>query len=151
MMDIHTQRSRWKIYLALAGISILLISLFYTSYLAQRLREGERNKALLLFDAYKTFQTADLDADLTLELNIFESNKDIPIMVASEADEVLYARNFGPDLDTNMVLLRERLLKLKKKGQDIFSNVTFGCEYPSSQCLLRYTRTRSCAFFLTSA
>jgi signal transduction histidine kinase len=118
LMDINNQRSRWKIYLAIAGIIILLISLFYTSYLAKRLREGERNKALLLFDAYETFNTADPEADLTLQLTIFESNKDIPILVVSESGEVKFARNFGMDLDTNFVFLQERLERLKSKGPD---------------------------------
>ncbi len=118
MIDIYTQRSRWKIYLAVAGISILLISLYYTNYLAQRLREGERNKALLLFAAYDALQRAGIDDDVDLQLNIFESNKDIPIMVVNKADEIMYARNFGPELDSNFVLLKEKLIKIRKKGPE---------------------------------
>ena len=124
MMDITAQRSHWKIYLAIAGISILLISLFYTTYLAQRLREGERNKASLLFYAYETInqqnnqESIDLEADLTLPLSIIESNKDIPIMWVDNDDHVLYGKNFGPDLDTNKVFLQEKLVKLKKKGPE---------------------------------
>jgi signal transduction histidine kinase len=121
-MDTNRQRSYWKIYLAIAGIIILLISLFYTGYLAQRLREGERNKALLLFDAYETInsqsdpETADLEADITLPTNIITSNNDIPIMVVNEAGNVLYARNFGPELDTNRIFLQDKLQVLTKKG-----------------------------------
>lgn len=116
-------RSAWKLYLGLAGGIILLISLSYTAYLAQRLREGERNKALLLFDAYETISQAGVEEsgveiDLELPLSIIESNEDIPIMVVNEAGEVLYARNFGPELDTNRVFLRERLAKLKRKGPE---------------------------------
>ena len=66
----YNPRSRWKIYLAIAGIVILLISLVYTGYLAKRLRDGERNKAILLFNAYKTIQESDLDADVTLPSTI---------------------------------------------------------------------------------
>ena len=117
-MDIHHQRSGWKIYLALAGIAILLISLVYTGYLAKRLREGERNKALLLFDAYKTISESDLEADLTLPSNIIEANKDIPIMVVSESNVVYYGRNFGEALDTNVTFLQNRLTSLKKKGPE---------------------------------
>jgi signal transduction histidine kinase len=124
MMDIYSPRSRWKIYLAIAGICILLISLFYTGYLAQRLREGERNKALLLFDAYSTIlsnenlETQDLEADLTLPSNIIIANTDIPIMLVGNENEVIYGKNFGPDLDTNKVFLRDRLIRLKKKGPE---------------------------------
>jgi len=116
-------RSNWKIYLGIAGAVILLISLSYTTYLAQRLREGERNKALLLFNAYETISQAGIggegpEADLTLPLNIIESNEDIPIMVVSESGEVLYARNFGPELDTSVTFLSTRLEKLKHKGPE---------------------------------
>ena len=131
-MEINAERSHWKIYLALAAIVILLISLFYTGYLAQRLREGERNKALLLFDAYETIfrpddfagndpediQSQDMDMDLSLPLSILESNKDIPIMVVTAQNEVLYATNFGSGLDTNFTFLQEKLLQLKKKGPE---------------------------------
>jgi signal transduction histidine kinase len=123
-MEVNSQRSHWKTYLAIAGIIILLISLVYTSYLAERLREGERNKALLLFDAYQTIndqsdpESANLEADLTLPTNIIIANNDIPIMVVDEHDEVLYAKNFGEDLDTNQTFLKERLTLLKKKGPE---------------------------------
>ena len=120
----NNQQSHWKTYLAIAGIIILVISLVYTSYLAQRLREGERNKALLLFDAYQTLndqsnpETADLEADITLPSNIIIANNDIPIMVVDDTDKVLYAKNFGEDLDTNQVFLKEKLILLKKKGPE---------------------------------
>ncbi|HJW29553.1 MAG TPA: HAMP domain-containing sensor histidine kinase, partial [Saprospiraceae bacterium] len=117
-MDIYRPRSNWKIYLALAGIVILLISLVYTGYLAQRLREGERNKALLLFDAYTTINESGLEDDLTLPTNIITANQDIPIMVVSESGHVQYAKNFGPDLDTNKVFLQNKLIALRKKGPE---------------------------------
>ncbi|MEO5905255.1 MAG: HAMP domain-containing sensor histidine kinase [Saprospiraceae bacterium] len=117
-MDIQSQRSYWKIYLAIAGVAILLISLVYTTYLAQQLRQGERNKALLLLSAYKALDEADLNADVTLQLNIFESNKDIPIIVANESSEVQFGKNFGVEEDTNIVYLTEKLIRLKKKGPE---------------------------------
>lgn len=129
-MDIQSQKSYWKLYLALAAIAILLISLFYTGYLAQRLREGERNKALLLFDAYKDIfdmvdpqdespdaqESVDMEKDLSLPLSIIEANKDIPIMLVDGADSVMYARNFGEELDTNTAFLQEKLISLRRKG-----------------------------------
>ena len=43
-MDIYTQKSRWKIYLAIAGILIVALSMAYTNYLADKLTIEERNK-----------------------------------------------------------------------------------------------------------
>lgn len=123
MLEIYNQRSRWKIYLAVAGIVILFISLYYTNYLAQRLREGERNKALLLFDAYNAIinsedtESQDLETDLTLPTNIILANTDIPIMIVAN-NKVQYGRNFGIGLDSNEVFLNQRLVYLKKKGPE---------------------------------
>jgi signal transduction histidine kinase len=117
-MILYNPRSKWKIYLAIAGIIILLISLIYTGYLAKRLRDGERNKAILLFNAYKAIQESDLDADITLEASIIESNLDIPIMVVNEGGAVLYAKNFSEALDTNRLFLKTKLDHLKKSGPE---------------------------------
>ncbi|HMG15502.1 MAG TPA: hypothetical protein VK590_08655, partial [Saprospiraceae bacterium] len=46
-MDLYTKKSRWKIYLALAGLVIIAISMVYTMYLAQQLASGERTKVEL--------------------------------------------------------------------------------------------------------
>lgn len=147
-MDIQDQRSHWKIYLALSAIVILLISLFYTGYLAQRLREGERNKALLLFQAYRAIlppedgsqsdpeqQPMDMEVDLSLPFSIVESNKDIPIMVVSNNGTVLYARNFGEALDTNKAFLQEKLISLQKKGPE-------PTEIPGQNQFLYYQNSR---------
>ncbi len=43
-MDIYTQKSRWKIYLGIAGVLIVALSMAYTNYLANMLTIEERNK-----------------------------------------------------------------------------------------------------------
>ena len=43
-MDIYKRKSRWKWYLAAAGAVIVLISMFYTKYLTDRLEEEELKK-----------------------------------------------------------------------------------------------------------
>ncbi len=131
-MDIQSHKSYWKFYLAFAAIAILLISLFYTGYLAQRLREGERNKALLLFDAYKDLldlektqgedtegqQNIDMEEDLTLQTNIILANKDIPIIWVEGTGEVIMGKNFGEELDNDTAFLQSKLITLKKKGPE---------------------------------
>ena len=44
-MDIYFKKSQWKLYLAVAGVVIILISLLYTTYLSNRLAIEEQNKA----------------------------------------------------------------------------------------------------------
>lgn len=117
-MEIQQQRSHWKIYLGIAGVAILLISLVYTTFLAERLKVGERNKALLMVFALEAVGNPDEDADLTLASMILEQNNDIPMLVVNNNDEVMFARNFGEEQDSNRVFLMERLARIKKKGPE---------------------------------
>ncbi|HRJ15998.1 MAG TPA: hypothetical protein PLI34_13465, partial [Saprospiraceae bacterium] len=50
-MDIYTQKSRWKLYLGIAGALIVLISLVYTTMLTNRLAQEERNKVNIILKA----------------------------------------------------------------------------------------------------
>ena len=43
-MDLYQKTSRWKIYLFLVGIVILLIPWLFANYLAKKLQEGEQKK-----------------------------------------------------------------------------------------------------------
>ncbi len=117
-MDIYTRKSRWKIYLAIAGIIIVAISMFYTKYLADNLRGEEEKKA-------KNWATAviligemdDEDTDdITLHGQIISSNTTIPVILVSDTEAEFEGRNFGVDRDTNMVFLAGEVEKLKEEG-----------------------------------
>ena len=44
LMDIYQEKSNWKIYLVIMGVLILTASLIYTTSVANKLKEGERQK-----------------------------------------------------------------------------------------------------------
>ncbi|MFN8320554.1 MAG: hypothetical protein U0V54_14130 [Saprospiraceae bacterium] len=48
MQDIYQQRNTWKFILAIVGTVILVITLFYSNYLARNLEENELKNAALL-------------------------------------------------------------------------------------------------------
>ena len=127
-MDIYTQKSRWKIYLALAGILVFLVSLFYSNYLANQLANGERNKALLLFDAYRYLininsDTTNIDPsdilnqDITFQLDIIENNDDIPIIVTESDGTISFWKNFGPEREDDLPFVQKELDKMIKQGK----------------------------------
>ncbi|MEL6636943.1 MAG: HAMP domain-containing sensor histidine kinase [Bacteroidota bacterium] len=116
-MDIYTRKSRWKIYLAIAGFLILLVSLFYTNYLAQQLAEGERVKAQLLARAWESLASSDnLDQDITIQLEIIKSNTDIPALVVNDRAQIEFAVNFGRDLPGNEAYFERQLATMKASG-----------------------------------
>ena len=44
-MDIYAQKNRWKLVLAIIGIIIIGISLFYTNYVVERIATQESKRA----------------------------------------------------------------------------------------------------------
>ena len=114
-MDIYTRKSRWKIYLALTGLIILVISILYTNYLAERLADGERDKAELWVRSYEDVVNSDLDAELSLQTAIIQSNQDIPAIFVNEHGNAEYGINFG-DKDQDTEFLNEEVERLKSTG-----------------------------------
>lgn len=128
-MDIYEKKSRWKIYLGLAGIAVLLVSLFYSNHLANQLANGERNKALLLFDAYSYLINLNSDTsmidveealnqDISFQLDVIANNDDIPIIATESDGTIRFWRNFGPDREDDHDYIESELQKMKRRGQE---------------------------------
>lgn len=119
-MDIYQRKSRWKIYLAVAGICIIAISMIYTIYISQQLAEGEKSKVEL----YKKVQQSlndpsNLNKDISLETDLINSDilKNIPIIFVDETENIYGGANWGADKDTNMVFLQKKLAEIKATGR----------------------------------
>ncbi len=120
-MDIYRQKSRWKLYLAIAGLLIVVGSALYTRNLTQRLAREEHKKVELWFRAQesllKPLDEACLGCeDFTLETEILKSNTTLPLILVSETGEILSAFNFGAERDTNKVFLQRQLDKIVASG-----------------------------------
>lgn len=87
-MDWYDKKSRWKIYLAVAGAIILLVSLFYTRFLVRQLAAEARYKVEVMLLAYnKLLEDDPNDAcyncrDIDFLLNIVDKNTTIPLILA---------------------------------------------------------------------
>lgn len=118
-MEIYSRKSRWKIYLAGAGVAILLISVFYTNYLSKELAEGEQNRVENFVlaqdqvnDPSKQFE------DLSLQLQIMERNTTIPVFVTDERDKVLFHANFEDGIKDEDAYFSPIIKKMEKSGFD---------------------------------
>jgi len=119
MIPYYEKKSKWKLYLGAAGALVLAFSLFYTNYLAQKLTEGEKNKMLLWAKAYESISknTADSETDMTVQLEIVGSNKDIPTILVQQDENkeiIVEGANFGKDKDTSIVYLQDELHDIKR-------------------------------------
>ncbi len=107
-MDIYKKKSRWKIYLAVAGALIVLISTLYSNYLARQIAEEEKKKVLLYFDALAEIEAKGVysmrlqsrypeapEPDLTFVFNIIQANTTIPVLLVGENGRINDALNYG--------------------------------------------------------
>ncbi len=121
-MNIYRQNSRWKIYLAVVGVAIVLISIAYTSYLARKLAIIEENNTRFYAMAQEAMVDTDEEeeayCDLTLHSEILQSNTTIPAIVVNEQGGIDWAVNWGEGRDTSMAYLQKQLTRFRDAGID---------------------------------
>jgi anti-sigma regulatory factor (Ser/Thr protein kinase) len=121
-MDIYSKKSRWKLYLAFAGIVIVLTSLLYTNRLTSRLAEEERKKMEIYFFAQEQFNLGVMD--FQLHEKVFSSNTTIPALIVVD-DQVVEGGyiNFPND---DMNYLNRQLSRMKSSGPPPIVNEEIG-------------------------
>lgn len=110
-------KSRWKLWLLIAAMVVVALSLAYTSYLAQKMREQERQRMEMVgmvLDLQSAIPLDIVDFDFTKISNIIASNKTIPMLMAQEDGTILDAVNYGdrtPDKDAEYFQKELELMK----------------------------------------
>ena len=106
----------WKGTLILAGLVILAVSTWYSSYLAKKLSEGERANVDLYIRAQEEMaNNTDLNADVGIEQDIILNASNIPVITTDLQDKVKYGRTFGPERDTSIAFLEAELERWMRK------------------------------------
>lgn len=116
-MDIYQKKSRWKLILFLAGLTIVLISLVYTNQIARQVAEEERAKAKLWADAVIATNVIDDSKCLTFASNILIANKTIPVIIIGETGGIDGIANFDPDRENDEVYIQKQLEIMKKANK----------------------------------
>ncbi len=103
MSDIYEKKSRWKWYLAGAGLLIILLSMIYTHYLVNKLRIEERNRMDLFRRSAEIIPIMDNELPENIKLfisDIGKSNHNIPVILTDEQFVLQDALNFSKKLDS---------------------------------------------------
>ncbi|MDX1406488.1 MAG: HAMP domain-containing sensor histidine kinase [Saprospiraceae bacterium] len=112
--------SGWKGTLILAGLVIVAVSTWYSTYLAKKLSEGERSKVDLYVRAQREMSAStDLDKDLTFETDVILSAGDIPVITTDLQDNITGSRAIS---DTSQANLTRELERIKKHGAEPIVN-----------------------------
>ena len=100
-MSILKASTRWPLYLGIAGIAVVLITMWYTNRLATQLAEIEQRQIRLTGQAYERIaDLTDLDSDITLETELTSAMESIPaILVDANTGTIVDTRLMG-NMDT---------------------------------------------------
>ncbi len=138
-MDLYQKKSRWKIYLAIAGVIILLISLFYTRFLANHLTRQVEKQVEVFADAQRSIKSGGDNVDYTLAYQIIKKNNNIPVMIVQDGKTFESPVNF-PREDTTY--LKKQLELIMKNGPPPIQINDYGQEiyykYPPILTQLQY-------------
>lgn len=121
-MEIYKNNSIWKFGIALLGVFIIVFTMFYSQYLAKKLKEREETTVELFAQAIQSvsnesvLSTTQPQQDNTaMELSILERFSDmIPVILENESGE-LKGFNYGGNED-NSEFLEERKAVLLERG-----------------------------------
>ncbi len=118
-MDIYQKKSRWKLMLVLAGLTIVLISLVYTNQIARQIAKEERAKAQLWADAINAASAIDDPKGLAFVSNIIIANNTIPAILTDELGNIQSDINLPDKLEDKDIYLQKQLEIMKQANEPI--------------------------------
>lgn len=106
----------------LVAVAIVTGTIFYSSYLAEKIATDEKQKVEIWAEAQRSIATADDRADITLASRISTENKDIPIIETNEHDSINPANCINLDtlrIRSDANYLPQKLAEFKKQHEPI--------------------------------
>ncbi len=126
-LDIYRQKSRWKIYLAIVGLAIVVISAIYTNYLVGELRKQEEvnvdlyRKATELIGTEVGFEDMPEGGikDFILGLSTLK-NINMPLILTDDRFSIIDVRGFA-EIDSNGIVMPRDSAFLYSRLYDLVS------------------------------
>ncbi|RYD97965.1 MAG: HAMP domain-containing histidine kinase [Sphingobacteriales bacterium] len=116
----------WRSYAILFGIFILGFSFYFINKITKEMEMAELEKVQITIEAIKQMSIPDANTDVNFAYFITEKNKDIPIIMADEKDNILEYLNLDQKriaADSNFVA--SKLAEFKKAGKLIITDIQF--------------------------
>lgn len=111
-----------KFLLVLVAIIIATVSLIFSHYLVQDLKQDVSAKMGVWAEAMRALNNADENTDMNLVLKVINNNSSIPVLVLNEKGELVQFRNIKFRYDTpgdSINYLKNLVSKMRKNGYSI--------------------------------
>lgn len=118
-MNIFNQPILFKRISIAVSFAIVSLILWNTYTFFQKFKQEERIKMEILAEAQKELSKADLNSNIALLDKIITINNSIPMILADDKDEIIYANNLDSIKSLNPLYLREQLAIMKKENKPI--------------------------------
>ena len=118
-MNIFNQPILFKRISIAVSFAIVFLILWNTYTFFQKFKQEERIKMEILAEAQKELSRADLNSNIALPDKIITINNSIPMILADDKDEIIYANNLDSIKSLNPLYLREQLAIMKKENKPI--------------------------------
>jgi len=116
----YKQRSGWNIALAIFGLGILMVTLFYSNYLANRLKASEEKNQELFIESLRFFakqmKEGDFDQDIGIQNQIL-TNFSLPSII-KRTDGSYEADNWGEKRNEDEEFLEKKIQHFLKNGKE---------------------------------
>lgn len=155
MANLYELRRRGTMAFMLAAVAVVAAFLWVSDRLVDDLAQQERARMQIWADATRQIAAADSNTDLDFLLSIIKGNRNIPVILVDDDDNILDHLNFDlPEStdslppwelsDVNKEFLQKRLAKLKKTQNVIHIIIAPGMNqhlyYEDSLLLRQLTR-----------
>jgi len=119
-MDIYNNKASWKWLLAIMGFIIVIVTMFYSQYLAKNLADRELDAVKLYIEAVRSTTTnLNENDEKTMELLVLQKLSTLPIIMENEQG-ILVGYNYRDQESetTDQAFLEDRKKKILSKGYD---------------------------------
>ena len=121
---LYRYRDQWKLGLLAFGALIVLLSVWYTNRMANRIKLEERRKVEQLAEAFTVVANMGDQAEATFLLDFITDNRNIPLMLVDEDDEILDHNNLDSNKVDDDAYLQRKLRQMKAFSDPVVINVT---------------------------
>jgi len=120
MKNYSASQNTWKFILGTLGLVILIVTLFYSNYLASELKASEeKNKELYIFALNSLLKPSEDESSNTFEIQLEIQQKfKLPNIIDRGINEEIEAGNWGGSRDTNQVFLRGKIEDFIASGEE---------------------------------